>query len=268
VKLGKFTHTLLPSSAESTAFFYEHSKVLKKGRDGLDSERYRRHREAAGEYHFESLRDLLRYDASGIALSTTHSVDTEPSAWVLKTVGRRPLPILHTFRALFLGAKIVLLTRNPLMVTRSVFTDRRRRDIRLSCKELFKHVFDPVFVLREQSMLFEEDNVFPLAYEHLVGGNLEGEMRDLCDFLRIPFDPCCLQPTVCGKEAVVQTSSQQTKKVFHQERDWRDDLTLREQCAVVIGHLLLRVYFIIRRWEWPAYDRVLAEMNSAHEQKD
>jgi hypothetical protein len=255
-----------PAGEAAIDFFYTRSKVLRKvaqrGYSGFNLETYRAHITGAQTAGITNLRDLLRYDAYGMFKAIAGPADRDLSGWAVKSVGQRPRPVLRSFRALFFEGKVILLVRDPLLVTRSILTDRRRRKIRMPFKEKLKHVFDPVLILHEQRAMLGTPGAHLLAYEHLVA-DVRAEMQAVCSFLGIPYANSCERPSVCGVPVIVSTASQQTPEVFQHGKKWHEDLTFSDRLAIVIGHFLLWLYGLARRRKWAHYETFLGEIRSS-----
>lgn len=183
---------------------------------------------------------LVRKDAIRVFRNSRFR-ETKPKMWCAKEVGGHSGRVLHLWKTIFPKGRLLLISRDPLMVARSVLQDRRRVGQRPSSWNIFKQIYDPVAVNAMIARLKGSPDVFVLRYEDLVA-NPADTMRRVAQFLKIEFNESLTQPTLLGEPAVVRTSSRVEMKVFVSDAKWTDDLTLREK--IVVGS----TYFLLKLW--------------------
>lgn len=183
---------------------------------------------------------LVRKDAIRV-FENSRFRGQSPRMWCAKEVGGHSGRVLHLWKSIFPSGRLLLITRDPLMVVRSVLQDRRRVGQRPSLWNIIKQTYDPVAVNATIARLSNSSDVFVLRYEDLVA-NPEATMRKVADFIGIAFTHHLTQPTLLGEPAVVRTSSRVEKSVFISDAKWTDDLTLREKLVVGATHAILKLW--------------------------
>jgi hypothetical protein len=174
--------------------------------------------------------EFIRYDAAAV-FASCNNVPAGVEMWCAKEVGGPTRQILATWRAMFPGGKALFITRDPLMVTRAVLNDRRRKGIRLSLLQIAYQTYDAMRVVTAQSRLLADTGLYMIAYEDLVA-DTAGVMAGVASFLGVSNTPGFEVPTLFSEPVVVRTSSRQTTAIFRQATSWKDGLTKREQWAV------------------------------------
>ena len=218
--------------AASVTQYFERQRILGDQFPHFDARRY----EALSQQNVgnvDNLRDLLCRDAMNVFQCVTCELPT-PTAWAFKEVGGPTKQVVRAFRQHFYGAKIVMILRNPRMVTRSVLMDRRRKQFRMSWKRLIKEIRDPIRVLYEQLLFLKDPNVFFITYEDLTGSEVRNTMQPVAKFLGIPYSEVFERPTIFGEPVVTRTSSQKTSAVFAGNHQWYDDLRLHERFLIAL----------------------------------
>jgi hypothetical protein len=176
-----------------------------------------------------SLGELIRRDmASVIAASDFCS---EPRLWAAKEVGGRTDAILKQWRHLFPEGRVLFILRDPLMVTRAVLNDRRRKERELSVWQIARETIDPLRVVATAARHLDDPRTFAIAYEDLVS-DPPRTMKRVADFLGIPFDEILTRPTLFGEPVVVRTASRAEQGVFRSGERWDDGLAARERRIV------------------------------------
>jgi len=179
------------------------------------------------------LKALIAQDLAALARVRPEMADA--ASWSAKEVGGDTRRIIAAWRTMFPQGKVLFIVRDPLMVTRAVLGDRRRKDRRLPFWEIMRETFDPMRVVSAQLALAGSPGTLTIAYEDLVI-DTEGVMRAVARFTGLPFTPVMLQPTFLGESTVVRTASQKTEGVFRSEAAWSDGLTMREKIIVALTH--------------------------------
>lgn len=183
---------------------------------------------------------LIRLDAIRV-FENSRFRHARPRMWCAKEVGGHSGRVLDLWKNIFPRGRLLLITRDPLMVVRSVLQDRRRVNQRPSIWNIIKQTYDPMAVNATITRLAGNKDVHVLRYEDLVS-NPEATMRQVADFLGIAFTAKLTQPTLLGEAVVVRTSSRVEKNIFVSDAKWTDDLTLREKLVVGTLYALLRIW--------------------------
>jgi len=181
------------------------------------------------------LKALIAHDLT--ALATARPEMAAAAQWSAKEVGGDTRRIIAAWRKMFPQGKVLFIVRDPLMVTRAVLNDRRRKDRRLPFWQIMRETFDPMRVVSAQLALSDSPDVLTIAYEDLVR-DTETVMRAVARFTGLAFAPAMLKPTLLGESTVVATASQASESVFRSEAAWSDGLTLREKIIVALTHAL------------------------------
>lgn len=185
------------------------------------------------------LRDLILNDIISTYQSVEPSVRPDSSGtWLAKEVGGSPHGILRAWRHLFSDGRVIMMLRHPLMVVRSVILDRRRKNVRLGFRSIYREVAECFRVLNAQVEYVGESGVMFITYERLTE-DPEREMRRSCKFLDIDYHHVFSHPTVFGEPTVVRTSSKARRDVFRNQNGWHKDLTPRELFCVLLSFLIV-----------------------------
>jgi hypothetical protein len=176
-----------------------------------------------------SLGELIRRDMAHV-IGASHR-QSDPILWAAKEVGGRTEAILAEWRRLFPQGRILFILRDPLMVTRAVLNDRRRKERELSLIEIARETVDPLRVVATAAKHLGDSGTFAIAYEDLVA-DTPATMKRVAAFLDIPFDEILTRPTLFGDPIVVRTASRAEKDVFRSDEKWSDGLTSRERRIV------------------------------------
>jgi hypothetical protein len=176
-----------------------------------------------------SLGELIRSDMANVAAAVDHR--NEPKLWAAKEVGGRTDSILKEWRHLFPKGRVLFILRDPLMVTRAVLNDRRRKERELSIWQIARETVDPLRVVATAARHLDDPGTFAIAYEDLVA-DTPATMKRVAAFLGVPFDEILTRPTLFGESIVVRTASRAEKGVFRSDEIWDDGLTPRERRIV------------------------------------
>lgn len=261
VKLKLLLRDLFSGGENALATYRSHSRLRGLRPPHFDAGRYEELVEATLGDAPGSLADLLRADAAAVHAC----IETRPPAprlWAMKEVGGDTHRIVRLFRHLFLDGRIVLILREPRSVTASVLRERKRKGVRIGLRKLLYEIVDPIRVLQAQAELAPDPTVHAVVYEYVAGGRTAEEMRLVCEYLGIEYREIFERPTLFGEGVVTRTSSVETKSVFVNTRDWRDEMNLVERCLTRAVHSLAALYYRLRRGRYHTY----AEVREAVEQ--
>lgn len=187
----------------------------------------------------DSLPALTRQDAEFVLASCA----TPPAGlhlWCAKEVGGDTGGIFALWRSMFPAGRIVLIFREPLMITRAILNDRRKKGRKLSLWQIARETWDSLRVVRAQQRELGKPGVMAIGYEQLVAST-ETTMKRVVDFLGVEPFADMTRPTVFGEPVVVSTASRQEAAVFAAECTWRDGLTRREQIVMSLVSTLARL---------------------------
>lgn len=233
LKLKRFVRR--PERASDATAYHAESRIPAVCPPRLSQERYcALWRAAYGRHAFRGLADLARYDAWAV-LASASGGPGQPEMWCAKEVGGPTMRVLDAWRAAFPQGRIVLLTRDPRMVTRAVLNDRRRRGHRLSWRQIARETLDPMRTVTAQARLLGEQGILVIAYEDLVA-DTAGVMATVARFLGLAYTPRFTEPSIFSAPVVVSTASRRTTEVFQASESWDDGLTRREKAVVATVH--------------------------------
>ncbi len=194
-----------------------------------------------------SLRDLICWEVHCLI----HNVDAESKpeqvrSWAAKEVGGNTVDVVRLWRNMFFRGRVLMIIRKPLMVTRSVLRERRRRGLKLPLRRIYKEVVDPHRVLSDQIALSGDPKFCFVAYEQLTG-DTESSLKRICNSLGIEYTESFKTPSLFRKSVVVRTSSQPVQGIFSDQKPWYSDLTIREICCVAVSLAVMRALNLFRR---------------------
>ncbi len=223
------------SKMDDVATYYEKSRIASVQSPHFDTVAYEaRWQDALRQGRMTSFAEFIRFDALNVQQSITGGASGQPVLWAAKEVGGPTDTILSIWKRLFPKGKALFIVRDPLMVTRAVLNDRRRKQVRLSIREIVHQALDPLAVVTAQAKYLDDPYVHVLAYEDLVA-DTAGTMKQIAAFLGIPYSPVLAAPTIFGEPQVVRTSSRKTTEVFAPVETWTENLTLRERLVVRVA---------------------------------
>ncbi|WP_170984256.1 sulfotransferase [Rhodoligotrophos defluvii] len=230
-----------PLGADPVGHYAETSRIPQIASPHFAVERYRQAWNAARsrrDWH-PDLRELICFD-----LATVYDLCTNrprrPSGWCAKDVGGDTDAIMQAWRRMFPEGRAIFIVRDPLMITRAVLQDRRRKSIRLPFRRILYETLDPLRVVASQAKYLTDSDVLVISYEHLVR-DPKAVMGRVADFLGIDWFPNLAVPTIFGEPVVVRTASRAERSVFHEDRIWTDGLTWREKLIVATVHALAQL---------------------------
>ena len=249
-----------PEKASDFAVYYAKSRVTTAKSSAFNPGIYESlWAEALARRDMASLGEFIRFDAWAVRRSLAATGD--PQMWCAKEVGGPTDFIVTNWRKMFPDGKVLLIVRDPLMVTRAVINDRQRKGIRLSASQIIRETLDPMRVAVAQSRYLNDPGVYLLAYEDLVADTV-GTMTKVAAFLGIPYSPVLATPTLFGEAQVVRTSSRKTTEVFASAQSWTEDLTARE-IRIVSAASKIAGRFARYRIDYPALRASMAQMQTA-----
>lgn len=219
--------------------YFRHTRQYSVSPDAFDRTGY----EAAWKNHPDirlPVAAMVRKDAIRV-LANCRLRAVMPRMWCAKEVGGRAPRVLRLWKSMFPRGRMLLISRDPLMVVRSVLQDRRRVGRRPSLWNIIKQTYDPMAVNATIARLAGDPDVLVLRYEDLVA-DPGATMRRVADFLGIAFTERLTEPTLLGEPIVVRTSSRVDQKVFVSNARWTDGLTLRERLVVTTTRFALSLW--------------------------
>lgn len=220
------------SKMDDIAAYYEKSRIATVKSPNFDTDAYEAKWAAAlREGKLSSLDQFIRFDALAVQQSIRGGAPSQPELWAAKEVGGPTDAILANWKRMFPKGKALFIVRDPLMVTRAVLNDRRRKDVCLSIREIIHQTLDPLAVVTAQANYLADPYVHVLAYEDLVADTAES-MKEIAAFLGIVYSPVLNAPTIFGEPQLVRTSSRKTTEVFAPVENWSEGLSMRERFAV------------------------------------
>lgn len=226
------------AATDARSRYNELSVTRKRTFPNFNAEKYGSAMDLPGPSGDRTLADLLGDDIAKAWGAQQKQVPKRPRMWAIKEVGGDARAIISAWRNLNFDNRIVLIMRDPRMVTRSVVTERRRRNVKLGAWGLFQQVLETSRNLYHQLDLIGMPGVFAITYEDLVADPVS-MMKKVAGFLGIENSPAFHTPSIFGEPVVTSTASVQTKDVFHVERNWYDDLTFFERLVVGVSYQAL-----------------------------
>ena len=255
MKLKYYKDLFFPPQPEAVRLFYSRSEIIGKEYGNFDSGSYERLVKEPPAEASQDLGDLLKNDMS-LIYQNIRTRPRAPKMWAIKEVGGNAIQVMCLFRHLFLSGKVIFVVRDPLMITRSVILQRKRRGTRLGLKKLFYETVDPLKVLSHIYRRLDDESVHFVSYENITGGGLDEEMKGVCRYLGISFNDIFKRTTIFGVPVVTATSSKETKEVFHDDAAWYEGLSLRERAAVLIFSFIARKIMAFKGRPILSYDDV------------
>jgi len=262
LKLKFFLKIFWNKQPDAAKTYFSKSNVLGNKYPNFNDVGYKSATDKLSDKDIASLRDLIQNDIFEVYNNIINKPST-PALWVAKEVGGSAKVILAFWRQLFFNGKVVLLLRDPLMVARSVIMDRRRKGIKLGVSKLWRQVEEPLWVLYDQLQLMDDSSVYFTFYEDLVDS--PGDvMRGVSEYIGIEYSEKFDYPTIFGEKVVVLTSSQKTTEVFRSNKQWTDDLTIREIIIVWFYYRLVvfRIKFKKGKHKFTTYPDIVNKIKS------
>lgn len=229
------------SSSNGATLYRKRSRIVHVKSPRLDLVRYVADWDAAikkGESR--PLKEFIRSDVEFVIDSIVGEKPPMPKAWCAKEVGGDTRAVIDWWLRSFEAPRVVFILRNPLMVTRAVLNDRRRKQRRLSIREIVRETWDPIRVLAAQKSLLDRPGIVAISYENLVADPRK-TMQQVAAFLGVENGPHLTEPSIFGDPVVVRTASQASAGVFGSDARWQDGLPLRERLIVGMASAIARV---------------------------
>ena len=183
--------------------------------------------------------DLVRKDILRVYKNCL-TKPAQPQMWCAKEVGGRQSAILDLWKRSFPKGRVLLLARDPLMVTRAVIRDRHMVGQKMSIRDIIKQTYDPMavnaFIAKERN----SSTAFAICYEDLVR-DTAGTMKAVAIFLGIEYSVNFNEPSILGEKVIVRTSSRADPNIFVSQANWTEGLTLREKTIIALTSCLLRI---------------------------
>ncbi len=230
MKLKKFISIVWGNHSSAVKTYYDHSTVRGKDFPNFSKEKYSDYVTEVSGHRMNSLREVIQRDLAGIHECIKEKSGT-PLFWVAKEVGGPTTSIISFWKQLFFDGKVIMILRDPAMVTRSVILDRRRKGRKLSVREIYDQTKAPIKVLSEQLSMVGTPGMHFVHYEKLTE-NPGDVMRQICDFLGVEHKESFGYPSIFGEKVITTTSSRKTNKVFKSNKKWYNDLSPVEMSAV------------------------------------
>lgn len=186
------------------------------------------------------LKKLIWSDLQFVMESVRVKLPSTFKAWCAKEVGGDTRAVIGWWLQAFDAPRVVFILRNPLMVTRAVLNDRRRKGRRLSIRAIVRETLDPIKVLKAQQALAHRSEILTITYENLVS-NPTATVARIAAFLNIENGAYLTLPTIFGEAVVVRTASKPRAAIFDSGANWQDGLTLRERAIVRAASLWARL---------------------------
>ena len=134
-----------------------------------------------------SLAALIRQDA-GFVLASCFNPPERLRLWCAKEVGGETDGIFALWRSMFPAGRIVLILRDPLMITRAILKDRRKKGRKLSIWRIAREAWDGFRVTKAESRQLGQPGVMAISYEQLVS-DTETTMQRVLAFLAVEEYP-------------------------------------------------------------------------------
>ena len=207
------------------------SVARKSAFPNFNTEQYVLSMDSPGPLGDRTLAHLLCDDVAKAWAAQHRPIPERPCMWAIKEVGGDARAIVAAWRNLNFYNRVILILRDPRMVTRSVITERRRRKVRLGAWDLFQQVLESTRNLYHQFDMVGQPGICAITYEDLVA-NPGKMMTQVAEFLGVEYSPAFQSPSIFGTPVVTSTASVQSESVFFVARNWHDDLTFFERLAV------------------------------------
>lgn len=232
LKLKFLADILWPADLNTALLRYSETTTIKE-LPHLNIARYRSSIVSPELSSIVGLGDLIRNDI----LSIYKNLDVRPGnikLWAVKEVGGNTDKVVKLWRQLFLQGKIVMIIREPLMVTRSVLRNRRKEGRKLSFRDIYKQVKDPYDVLNMQLKYLGDPSFCFVTYDGLTN-DPRRTMKHICSYLGIDYVDVLSTPTIFGEPVIVSTASRAVEGVFYEKSNWYSGLVTKEIFCVLLS---------------------------------
>jgi hypothetical protein len=177
-----------------------------------------------------SLREMILTD---ISAAITASPPGKWTGWAVKEVGGDFDAILNDWKKMFPDSKVLVIVRSPFYVSRSVFRDRRRKNIRLGVRSIIQQIIKPWQVIEAIGTHAKRSDLHLVYYDDIVS-DTEAQMRSIAEFLGIDFVAAMTYPTLFGEPVVVGTASRPDKSIFREQTGFLSELTATEATLLIL----------------------------------
>lgn len=164
--------------------------------------------------------------------------------FIIKEISGDTKLLLDEFLEKVSSPKVIFINRNPKFITKAVFTDRKRRKIKISLKKKILETIEPQVILSQIRNYKDNKNVYILNYEDLVS-NVEFEIKKVCDFLNLDYLKKYSIPTLNGTNTIVDTSSKKDFKVFKSGESLKKGISLTEYVLIKSSKIFYFIYLIL-----------------------
>jgi hypothetical protein len=235
LKIKYFSAARWHNTPELIAQYGRLNRILRGCFEGFDHDRYRKEIDPRTA-EAKCLRDIILSD---VETAVQCSPGGQWTGWAVKEVGGRLDTVLHDWKKMFPESKIVMIFRNPFLVSRSVFRDRRRKGRQLDLRTVVREIVRPWRTIEAMGRYVTRPDVHLVYYEDIVA-DTETQMRAVARFLGIDFVPALSRPTLFGQPTVVRTASRQEETVFRERPPFWSGLNAKEAVLLaLLGGALL-----------------------------
>jgi len=163
--------------------------------------------------------------------------------FIIKEISGDTKVLLDEYLKNINSPKIIFINRNPKFITKAVFTDRKRRKIKISLKKKILETIEPQIILSLIGNYKQNENVYILNYEELIS-NTEAEIKKICNFLNIEYLKKYSIPTLNGTETIVDTSSKKEFKVFDSKKSLIKGISFVEYTLIKFSKIFYYIYML------------------------
>lgn len=243
----------LTDTAESRLLFAAEPQKGNRDYSSFPRAEYRADFEAAARNPANEGRDLLAVMVDSFARVRGIEHDSVVR-WIEKTPANRYC--LPDVRAQFPQSRVILMLRDPRAVLAAYLVRKRRKQLRFSVYDCVSHWRESAEIALTASRHAEWLKV--VRFENLVR-QPDGEMRAICEFLEVSFEPSVLQPTKAGEHwrgnsaanesfsSVDATPADRWKSVLRPEEIGWVELHCREWMAA-LGYAPVSPASDLRHW--------------------
>lgn len=186
-----------------------------------------------------SLKEFIELDVAASQESMIHKNSFK--GWAVKTVGGSPNLVVNSFLEAFPDGLVVMIIRNPKFITRAIYTDRKRRKVKISLFNKIMQASTAVNVSFEQKKFSGNPRVFTTSFESLVE-KPEDEMRKILEFLNLKPHENHKNPTLNGQSTIVKTASTKTSTVFNSRKKLSSDISKSDLFIIQTVYSLSSLY--------------------------
>ncbi len=166
--------------------------------------------------------------------------------FIIKEISGDTKLLLDEFLEKVSSPKVIFINRNPKFITKAVFTDRKRRKIKISLKKKILETIEPQVILSQIRNYKDNKNVYIINYEDLIS-NSEFEIKKVCDFLNLDYLKKYSIPTLNGTRTIVDTSSKKDFKVFESGESLKKGISFTEYVLIKSSKIFYFIYLILHK---------------------